>query len=394
MGQYNGPLFDCDNHYYEAVDAFTRHVPKRMQRRCVQWVEMDGRKYHLVAGKLNMGVGNPTFNPISKPGVLREYYHGNPRGKTFVELTHSALEPMPPEYMDRDARLDRIKQQGLEGVWLFPTAGILYEDALGEDVDAVCALYEGFNRWLDEDWGVAYRGQLFAAPYIPMADVDWACRELEWALARDARVIVMRPSAIRTRRGWRSPADEQFDPFWARVNEAGIVVVAHVGSNSYTSNGYGKNDALAALGGGRKPTVAGLIPERAIYDFLLTLAYDKLFERFPNLRIASIENGSGFLRDLFRKLEISKRRMPNYYREDPVELFKSHVFVNPFWEDVISDVVEQIGVDQVIVGSDWPHMEGMEHPRDIFDELGGISLVDQKKILHANTAALNQRRPA
>ncbi len=114
MDQFDGLLFDCDNHYYEAVDAFTRHVPKRMQRRCVQWVEMDGRKYHLVAGKLNMGVGNPTFNPSSKPGVLREYYHGNPRGTTFVELTHSALEPMPPEYMDSDARLHRIKQQGLE----------------------------------------------------------------------------------------------------------------------------------------------------------------------------------------------------------------------------------------------------------------------------------------
>ncbi len=105
--KYEGLLFDADNHYYEAEDAFTRYVPKRMQKRCVQWVEMqDGKKFHLVAGKLNQSVGNPTFNPVSKPGVLREYYHGNPREKSFVELTHSALEPMPPEYMDRDVRTD------------------------------------------------------------------------------------------------------------------------------------------------------------------------------------------------------------------------------------------------------------------------------------------------
>jgi hypothetical protein len=39
-------------------------------------------------------------------------------------------------------------------------------------------------------------------------------------------------------------------------------------------------------------------------------------------------------------------------------------------------------------------MEGMEHPRDIFDELDGVSLADQEKILHRNTAALNERRPA
>ena len=43
MKHYDGPLFDCDNHYYEAEDAFMRHVPRRMQKRCVEWVEMNGK---------------------------------------------------------------------------------------------------------------------------------------------------------------------------------------------------------------------------------------------------------------------------------------------------------------------------------------------------------------
>lgn len=393
MSTYEGPLFDCDNHYYEAEDAFHRYVPRKMHKRCVQWVEMDGKRYHLVAGKLNHAVGNPTFNPISKPGVLREYYRGNPEGKTFIELTRSALEPRPPEYMDRDARVTRVHEQGLEGAWLFPTAGVLYEQAMCHDIEALCTLTQGFNRWLDEDWGLAYEGTLFCAPYITLADVDWACQELEWALERDARLLVMRPSPVRTKDGWYSACDERFDPFWARVNEAGITVVAHVASTGYTANGYGGNSALAALGGGRKPTVAGLIPERAIYDFLLTFAFDRMFERFPNLRIASVENGSGFLRDLFVKIEQSKQRMPWYYKEDPAALFRSHVFINPFWEDKISDVVEHMGADQVIYGSDWPHMEGMAYPREILDELDGVSLSDRPKILHDNTAALNERRP-
>ena len=351
----------------------------------------DGKKFHLVAGKLNKSVGNPTFNPVSKPGVLREYYHGNPRGMTFVELTHSALGPMPPEYMDREQRLARIEDQGLEAAWLFPTAGILYEQPMIHDIDAMCTMFEGFNRWLDEDRALSYQEKLFAAPYITLADVDFACRELEWALERDARVLVMRPSPVYTRDGYFAASDERFDPFWARVNEAGITVVAHVGANGYTANGYGGNAALATLGGGRKPSVAGLISERVIYDFLLTMAYDKLFERFPNLRIASVENGSAFLGDLFIKLEQSKMRMPKYYNLDPVELFRQHVWINPFWEDEISDVAKHMGADRVIFGSDWPHMEGMEHPQDIFDELDGIDLAAQQLILHDNAAALNQR---
>ena len=90
MASYQGEIFDADNHYYEAHDAFTRHVPRRMQHRCVEWVELEnGRKYQLVGGKIDRS-GNPTFNPISKPGVLREYFSGNPRGMTSAELIRSA----------------------------------------------------------------------------------------------------------------------------------------------------------------------------------------------------------------------------------------------------------------------------------------------------------------
>jgi len=58
MATYDGLIFDGDNHDYEAEDAFMRYVPRRMQKRCVQWVEMDGKRRHLVAGKLNHAVGN------------------------------------------------------------------------------------------------------------------------------------------------------------------------------------------------------------------------------------------------------------------------------------------------------------------------------------------------
>ena len=47
-------------------------------------------------------------------------------------------------------------------------------------------------------------------------------------------------------------------------------------------------------------------------------------------------------------------------------------------------MIEHMGADRVIYGSDWPHMEGMEHPRDILEEveLDAISPEDQVKILH------------
>ncbi len=96
--------FDADNHYYEAEDAFTRHVPPEWQPRCVQWVEMNGRRYHLVGGRISHAVVNPTFNPVAKPGALHKFFRGNPEGKSPIEYLKDR-ESLPAEDMNQDARI-------------------------------------------------------------------------------------------------------------------------------------------------------------------------------------------------------------------------------------------------------------------------------------------------
>jgi len=278
---------------------------------------------------------------------------------------------------------------------MFPTLGVLYEELLKHDPEAVTLTFTAFNRWLEDDWGCNYRDRIYAAPYISLCDVDWAVRELEWALDRDARVVVMRPAAPTTVTGQRSPTDPTFDPFWARVNEAGITVVVHAGDSGYSSQGYVKDDSFSAAftSGGWKPSVRTFAIERAAYDFLITLVFDKLFERFPNLRVASVENGSEFLPDLFRKLRSTARKMPGYFREDPVEMFRRHVWINPFWEDDVYDVVDLMGSERVIFGSDWPHIEGMPQPLDYVVEVKELDAKARRRVLRDNALELTQRVP-
>ena len=61
--------------------------------------------------------------------------------------------------------------------------------------------------------------------------------------------------------------------------------------------------------------------------------------------------------------------MPGYFHDDPVESFREHVWINPFWEDDVTQTVELMGADRVIFGSDWPHIEGMPEPLDYLPEL-------------------------
>jgi predicted TIM-barrel fold metal-dependent hydrolase len=387
--------FDADNHYYEALDAFTRHVEPRMQARCVQWCEVNGRKYHVVGGVVSHAVVNPTFDPVAKAGAMHDYFRGNPNKLQPYEFLRER-EPIPAEYRDRDARIAKLDEHGLEAVWLFPTLGILYEELLKHDIEAVTTLFTAFNRWLDEDWGLDYQGRIFASPYLTLADLDWAIRELEWALGHGARTIVMRPAAPHTRDGQIPASDPRNDPFWARVNEAGITVVAHAGDSGYSSNGYAVDGFAAGFSGNGRwaPSVKTLHIERAAYDFLITLVFDKLFERFPNVRVASVENGSEFLADLMRKLRQTDHKMPGYFSEDPVESYKRNVWMNPFWEDDVNEVVELMGADRVIFGSDWPHIEGMPKPLDYAVEVKHFSADEQLKIMRDNARELTVRRPA
>ena len=381
------PVIDADHHYYEALDAFTRHLDPKLGPRVIEWVDVGGRKYHSVGGRVYRGVANPTFDPVAEPGVLASYFRGNPDGVDPVDMLR-ARERIRPEYRDRSARIERIDAQGLDSVLLFPTLAMLYEEALRDDPEAVTLLFTSFNRWLDEDWGFARDSRITAAPYISLCDVDWACAELDRSLAQGAKMVVMRPAAPVTAAGPISPASPVFDPFWARINEAGIAVVVHAGDSGYTAHGYARDGFTTDFAGIPQP-IRMLQLERPIEDFLSSLVCDHLFVRHPNLRIASVENGSKFLGGLFDKLRITARKMEGWWAEDPVETFRRHIWINPFWEDDVDDVIELMGADRVIFGSDWPHIEALPRPLDYLADVAHLDEVTRRKVLLDNVTELN-----
>ncbi|MGR7003357.1 hypothetical protein ACU686_44265 [Yinghuangia aomiensis] len=90
-----GIIFDADNHYYEALDAFTRHLDPRLGGSVIQWCEINGRRYHVIGGKVNHAVVNPTFDPIAKAGAMAEYFRGNPTAATRWSSSANASRSAP-----------------------------------------------------------------------------------------------------------------------------------------------------------------------------------------------------------------------------------------------------------------------------------------------------------
>jgi predicted TIM-barrel fold metal-dependent hydrolase len=381
--------FDADNHYYEAMDAFTRHIEPEYAKRCMQWANIDGKSRLLVGGKINRFIPNPTFDKLAAPGSLEDFFRGkNEGGQSTVEL-FGELKPPSPAYSDRDARLATMDEQRLDGVLLFPTLGVGMEQALRADIPALTAAFRAFNQWLRDDWGHAYRDRIFAAPYITLADPDNAVAELRLALENGVRVIDMQAGPILTERGWKAPGDPMFDQFWSLLNESQITLAYHAADNAYADllPLWGEKAELEAH---RSALLRGLLSANAVPDMMAALLSGGIFDRYPNVRVAVIETGAGWVGPLFKGLKKSYGQQPKAWTSDPIETFRRHFWVAPFYEDDLNELKDLVGIDRILFGSDWPHTEGLSEPlayvKDI--ERAGLSEVERDKILRHNGASL------
>lgn len=381
-------IFDFDNHYYEAEDAFTRYQDPGLRGRGIQWAEVRGRKRLLVGGTVNSYIANPTFDPVAKPGSLWDWYRGNPHQQTIVEA-FGELEPIRPEYRDRDARIAVMDQQGLDRMLLFPTLAVGIEEAMSDDPEAAGSVFSAFNRWLEDDWGYDYQGRLHAVPYIQMLDPDAAAAEMERVIAAGARVVNVRNAPVPVPGGYRSPFDPVHDPVWGLAAEAGVIVATHAGNDGYDAliQMWEPSGAESSLF--RTPLRGVVTKSRAVSDFYATAICHKIFERFPSLRLASVENGASWIPDLLHRLDDAANRNPGYFPDHPREVFGEHVWVTPFWEDDVPSLIGEVSVDRLLLGSDWPHAEGTREPAEFITEtLAGLDAAAVQRIAHDNAAEL------
>jgi predicted TIM-barrel fold metal-dependent hydrolase len=381
-------IFDFDNHYYEAEDAFTRYQDRRLGSRGVRWADVDGKRKLLVGGTINSYIANPTFDPVSKPGALYDWYRGNPRQEQIKEA-FGQLEPLRAEYRDRDTRLKVMAEQGLAGVLLFPTLGVGIEDALRHDPEACAKAFHAFNRWLEEDWGFAYQGRLFAVPYIPLLDPTAAVDELRRVLEAGAKVVNVRNGPVSIPGGFCSPFEPAYDPFWGIAADSGIVVATHAGIDGYDELVQMWEPGAAESSLFRSPLRGIVTKGRAVSDFYAAALCHKVFERFPTLRLASVENGASWIPDLLHRLDDAANRNPGYFAEHPRLVFGEHVWATPFWEDDVATLLDDIRLDRILLGSDWPHAEGTRAPADFVTEtLRDLGPDDIRRIARTNAEEL------
>jgi predicted TIM-barrel fold metal-dependent hydrolase len=381
---------DADNHYYETVDACTRHLDKEFRERGVQVVQQGTHTLLLAGGRKFRFIPNPTFDPIIVAGCMDVMFRGQiPEGVDPRSLMK--LEPLRAEYQNRDARLAVMDEQDLETILMFPTLACGIEQALRDDIPATMATLRAFNRWLDEDWGFSFQDRIVGVPMLSLADPDGAIEELQWLLDHGARMVHLRPAPVPTENGrGRSFGHPDHDPVWARLAEADVPVAFHLGDSGYEvfAGAWGARDWFEPFRGGVDVLSKLVVSDRPIHDTIGSMVVDGVFHRHPTLRVASIENGSDWVHLLVKRLLKQANQTPWVFPDDPLDTIGAHVWVTPYYEEDMRKLADLIGTEHVLFGSDWPHGEGLERPTDFVKELHAFSDDEVRLVMRDNALAL------
>jgi predicted TIM-barrel fold metal-dependent hydrolase len=388
-------IFDCDTHCYEPRDSFTRYLPTDMLDRALTWVPNAKGEDVILAGarvarfNSEQGLGcDVAYRPGSLKEMLKQMGSGNP---------DESYEPGPmlPEYLEREPRLAVMDAQGIERAVLFPAGTALSAEHYVSDTEALYANLHSFNRWFDEERGFD-RGRLYPTAVISLRDLDSAVKLTDDVLARGARIVLIPTGPAYG----RSPGDPYFDPVWSRLAEAGAVVAFHIMPFWYFDAispawGHDPDPASWSMSAWQWNNIYG---QRPIEDTLSALIFDNLFGRFPSLKVLVSEHGAEWVPHFVRHMDKSRGMGRNgpwiggKLTERPSAIFQRHIRVAPYPEDDIPWIVDQLGTaDSIVMGSDWPHAEGMAEPKEFEKLLEPLDDATKAAIMHGTAEALFAR---
>jgi predicted TIM-barrel fold metal-dependent hydrolase len=366
-------VVDCDSHVMEPPDLWERYIEPKYRDRAIRIVRdpADG-----------MEVLMSDNQPILR-GVLAALGGANlDRRKILVPGAASYLEGCPTSSYMPEERIRMLDQWGVDAGVLFPTIGILWDVA---DNGLATAYARAYNDWVN-DFAAHDRRRIIPIAHLALQDADAALAELRRCLKLGFKGIFLAPETI----GGRRFSHPDFDPIWRECEEAGIPACLHVIVRF--------NRRTAILGDFYPPGEMRMVWGFGLGGFAqvvpaaMTMVADGLFDRFPRLKVLCVEAGCGWAPYMMDRLD---EKYEHLGWTHPTELKPSEYFRRNLWvvaepeERTIGAVMDLMGEDRVLWGSDFPHIDStLQAPKLIRGAIGALSPDRQRKLLGGNASGV------
>lgn len=267
---------------------------------------------------------------------------------------------------ERSAVLDTL---GFQAQLVFPTFAAT--QFRGKDLDLWYRGADALNRAMAAF--CADDPRLLAVATVPWGEpartIDCARR----AIAAGCQAVMV---ASDLPRDSVSPTHPDHNELWALLEAENVPVVTHIGGGGtpvrrgFHDNGRPVTDFL---GGGENVRAKDFM---AIHQrpevFWAALVLDGVFDLFPGLRGASVEEGAlwvvPWVRRLDRAVQFGKNEAPiRNLKKSPAEYVNEHLRFTPFAGEPVGWMIENAGADLFLFSSDYPHPEGTKDPIQRFE---------------------------
>lgn len=343
-------IIDADSHFMEPLDLWERYIEPQYRPRCLRFrQEADGRHIMLVnEDKQVRGVGEFSMEQMLGVGVgYGQKEEGSGLGHfDFSAAFNNSLENMGT----RVAFLDR---EGMACQFIYPTLGLLWEGQV-TDPELAAAHCRAYNTWALEVCA-PHRKRLFPVGHISLRHPPAAVQELERLARAGVRAVFVGALPVEG----KSFGCPDFDPIWASAEGLDLAVGLHlVVHRNYVGHDWYED---------RRPGFMYL-SMNTIQDpriALTTMVYDGVFERFPRLRVATIEAASGWVVEWVDRLDYRYSYMGHtcQMKRPASEYFERNIWIGADPEErLLPYMVELLGDHKFFIGSDYPHAEGFVEP--------------------------------
>ncbi len=379
----NLQVISADSHMMEPADLWQTRLDKKYRDDAPRVVRNDKRPGFLFVA--------PGVRPFPVAG-------GFGIGKSGAELKehlNKGYEAARPSGWDP---VERIKDQDIDGVKaevLYTTLGMPLFGLDDDELRRAC--FSVYNDWVAE-FRSHNPSRFHPVALISLDDISLAIEELQ----RCARM------GLKGGMIWGVPPDDKpyhtpvYDPFWAAAQEMKMPLSLHVitqrdQKGKRKEGEPHKRDDVAITLGGLRMLMGTMTPVYQVQRTLSSFIFGKVFERFPNLRIVSAENDSGWVAHFMYRMDHVYEKFGTMSEETklkarPSEYVRRNIWAT-FQDDMIGPMTHRyFGEDNYMWASDFPHTDSTwpNSLKVIEQDFQGVPENVKRKIVCDNAVKLYQ----
>ena len=371
-------IIDVDTHISESPTLWTERAPARLKDRMPRVVgEGADRKWVIDEDKF-----------VAIPWAVTAIKHGGEKTHKMDEVLAIQFPDADPACYDPQTRVRMMDEQGIPAQIAYPNIlGFSGQSAMQADPELRLAAIQIFNDAMG-DVQKESGNRIFPMAMLPWWNLDESVKELERSLKWGARGINWNPDTHV--HGLPSMADPYWNKLWEACVANKLPINFHVGASD-ESMSWAINSPLPSFTLDQRVAMGGVMLFIGNLRVMGNILASRFLEKWPDLKIVSVESGAGWIPYLLEALEYMSVEAGLDYETSPWEVFHRQVYACTFFERAnFVKTVHQVGADNIMFETDFPHPaclfpDGLDYMTDAIAEL---TQEERFKIFSGNAAKL------